>query len=677
MKQSCRENCRAGKRILLKDLEATYRISRTPIRQALRRLSERGYVTLQPHSSMRVRPLSLAEVNELYSLRKAIEPVAMAEGIRGADESVTALLDSLLGEMHVATEKEDRLTLIGLNTRFHRSMYEPSGMPHLLSIYDRLVGICERYQWTQAGAPIGGTQRRASTSRGDSERLSRQRRGTGDRFDPSPPGAGPRGDPAALELERGPGHMSEKNAGHPRDCQEFDAANRDLNAFVEVRHTAGNGPGRADPAEAGDPQFGCSCGDGGVATLGVKDNIGVEGFRLAAGLSVPVIERDATVSGTWVKWLVRQGLEIKGKTNMYELGYGAPGCGPAPAVNPWNHSLIPGGSSSGSAVAVAAGLCSVALGTDAAGSVRIPAEYCGVISYKPSGRRAWHKHGVWPGPSTLDVIGVMARDLDLLAQAVPSPDGRGEVDESTGPHVMADPGRETLCIGLLDLEGEDVDDDHAVLADEVRAWAQDSGHSAVRVRLPGLGRRVRDAIWKIFAYEYSRALESHLTEGAREALSAPSRQLLSDGPGISQEDYVDALGARRRFQRQYAEELGECHAVLTPVTPVRPYSLAWSRAFARCAESEGERSPIDLSNVEALLTKKTRYTAPINLVEYPTLTLPMRLHRDGLPVGVQIASVPENEPEMWTLARRMWHDLGTQGAPRRGGGKLYGSFADT
>lgn len=143
-----------GERILLKDLEATYRISRTPIRQALRRLSERGYVTLQPHSSMRVRPLSLEELNELYALRKAIEPMAIVEGMRKADESVMALLDSLLGEMHVVTENEDRVTLIALNARFHRSMYEPSGMPHLLSMYDRLVGICERYQWTQANAPI-------------------------------------------------------------------------------------------------------------------------------------------------------------------------------------------------------------------------------------------------------------------------------------------------------------------------------------------------------------------------------------------------------------------------------------------------------------------------------------------------------------------------------------------
>ncbi|MDE0132767.1 MAG: GntR family transcriptional regulator [bacterium] len=143
-----------GERILLKELEATYRISRTPIRQALRRLSERGYVTLQPHSSMRVRPLSAEELNELYALRKAIEPIAIAEGIKGADDSVVALLDSLLGEMHVATEREDRVSLIGLNSKFHRSMYEPSGMPHLLSMYDRLVGICERYQWTQANAPI-------------------------------------------------------------------------------------------------------------------------------------------------------------------------------------------------------------------------------------------------------------------------------------------------------------------------------------------------------------------------------------------------------------------------------------------------------------------------------------------------------------------------------------------
>lgn len=143
-----------GERILLKDLEATYRISRTPIRQALRRLAERGYVTLQPHSSMRVRPLSLEELNELYALRKAIEPMAIVEGMRKADDSVMALLDSLLCEMHVVTEKEDRVTLIAINARFHRSMYEPSGMPHLLSTYDRLVGICERYQWTQANAPV-------------------------------------------------------------------------------------------------------------------------------------------------------------------------------------------------------------------------------------------------------------------------------------------------------------------------------------------------------------------------------------------------------------------------------------------------------------------------------------------------------------------------------------------
>ncbi|MCE2527618.1 MAG: GntR family transcriptional regulator [Actinomycetia bacterium] len=150
---------KSGERILLKDLEATYRISRTPIRQALRRLAERGYVTLQPHSSMRVRPLSLEEVNELYALRQAIEPIAMAEGMGGADDSVMALLDSLLGQMHVATENEDRLTLIGLNTKFHRSMYEPSQMPHLLSIYERLLGICERYQWTQAGAPVAQLRR--------------------------------------------------------------------------------------------------------------------------------------------------------------------------------------------------------------------------------------------------------------------------------------------------------------------------------------------------------------------------------------------------------------------------------------------------------------------------------------------------------------------------------------
>ncbi len=471
--------------------------------------------------------------------------------------------------------------------------------------------------------------------------------------------------------------MSEKKVRHPRTSQEFDATNRELNAFVVVRYLPANRQDQTPPPRKAGRESGHPGGDDRVLTAAIKDNIQVEGFPLSAGLAAPVLRSNESVSGAWVKWLVRQDFVITGKTNMYELGYGAPGCGLPPAVNPWNHSLIPGGSSSGSAAAVAAALCDVALGTDAAGSVRIPAEFCGVLSYKPSGKHPWHKDGVWPGPSTLDAIGVMARDLDLLGQAVPSPGGRGELEGNAWSQMLSDSGRGEGRIGILDLEGEEVDDDHADLQEEVSSWAQDCGYSTVRVRLPGLGSQVRDAIWKIFAYEYSRALESHLTKEAREVLSGPSRQLLTDGPKTSPEDYAGALSARRRFKQQYAEELRDCHAVVTPVTPVRPYSLVWSRAFAQCEDDDTSGSPIDLSNVEGLLTRKTRYTAPINLVEYPTLTFPMRLHRDGLPVGIQIASVPEKELEMWNVARRMWRHLGPQTVRQDGRGKMYGSFADT
>ena len=460
--------------------------------------------------------------------------------------------------------------------------------------------------------------------------------------------------------------MSVSNMDHPQERRQFEEANRLLNAFVSTVYSPQSRV-----------EFPHSCGDGQPPTLGVKDNIGVEGFPLAAGLAVAVLDRDEAVSGTWVKWLVGRGFVIKGKTNMYELGYGAPGCGLPPAVNPWDHSLIPGGSSSGSAVAVAAGLCTVALGTDAAGSVRIPAEYCGVLSYKPSGKQPWHKDGIWPGPSTLDGIGVMARDWDRMVEAVPSPGDRGGVGDENITRAISGSERDAFCIGILDLEGEEVDDDHALLLDEVRSWAQSRGYATVSVQMPGLGSQVRDAIWKIFAYEYSGALEANLTAGAKAVLSAPSLQLLSDGPKTSRQDYSAALNARNRFQQQYAEQLSHCHAVVTPVTPVRPYSLAWSRAFARCEEDDSSGSPIDLSNVEALLTRKTRYTAPINLVEYPTLTLPMRRHRDGLPVGIQIASVPQNEAAMWIVARRLWQDIGPQAVRQDGRGELYGSFANS
>ena len=136
--------------------------------------------------------------------------------------------------------------------------------------------------------------------------------------------------------------MSMTDPPHSMQWREFEAANRELNAFVAVLDSSESHSRQADLSKGSDVASGWWHGDDRVITVGVKDNIEVDGFALAAGLAVPVLRSDESVSGTWVKWLVRQGLVIAGKTNMYELGYGAPGCGLPPAVNPWDHSLIPG-----------------------------------------------------------------------------------------------------------------------------------------------------------------------------------------------------------------------------------------------------------------------------------------------------------------------------------------------
>ena len=151
---------------------------------------------------------------------------------------------------------------------------------------------------------------------------------------------------------------------------------------------------------------------GGGLRVGVKDSIDIEGVptRMACACyaDAPPAERHAEV----VRALLDAGCRIVGKTNMHELAYGVTGINrwTGTPINPRAPGRVPGGSSSGSAVAVAAGLVDFAVGTDTGGSIRIPAACCGVQGLKPSFGRV-SRLGVHPAKSSLDCVGPFARDV--------------------------------------------------------------------------------------------------------------------------------------------------------------------------------------------------------------------------------------------------------------------------
>lgn len=154
-------------------------------------------------------------------------------------------------------------------------------------------------------------------------------------------------------------------------------------------------------------------------TFAVKDSLDIAGFPTRAGSPVLQDTPPAADHAAVVQALLDHGCQLRGKTTLHELAFGVTGINPwsGTPLNPHYPSLIPGGSSSGSAAVVAAGEVDFAVGTDTGGSVRMPAACCGIIGLKPSFGRL-SRAGVMPAQSSLDCVGLFARDITTLRQAL-------------------------------------------------------------------------------------------------------------------------------------------------------------------------------------------------------------------------------------------------------------------
>lgn len=349
--------------------------------------------------------------------------------------------------------------------------------------------------------------------------------------------------------------------------------------------------------------------------LAVKDNIDTQGIpttrgSLADGPRVP--QRDAEV---WSS-LREQGAVLLGKAHLWEFAYSMPHEALPPPRNPYDERRSPGGSSSGSAVAVAAGLAPAALGTDTGGSVRVPAAYCGIVGLKPT-RGLISADGIAPLSWTLDQVGVLTNTVAdaalLLDQTARRP--ISGVDWAHERLPVPDPSR--LVVGIDPSTLELVDEDTAIAWEACRAAFEGAGASFRPVRLPafGINHLVHRTILLSEAFSYHRQrLERGLPLGA--AFAA----FVSKGRAIPAAQYVDALRWQGLVQAELADTLSLVDAVLLPTVPGGPQPLGQPNR-----------------------PNHTRNTFLANLCGVPAISLPVGYDRDGMPVGMQLLAAANRD----------------------------------
>ncbi len=354
--------------------------------------------------------------------------------------------------------------------------------------------------------------------------------------------------------------------------------------------------------------------------IAIKDIIDIEGRKTTAASNVlahNVAEEDAGV----IRWLRGQGAYFIGKTNLHEFAYGGSGMISAvgPVRNPWNKEHITGGSSSGSAAAVAAGLCAAAVGTDTAGSIRLPASCCGIVGFKPT-YAAVTAEGVIPLSESYDHVGPMARsvaDARYLFRAMQR--------EHAGEERMG-----TLRIGVPEtFFYRDLDANVAKVMDDVLASVRAAGHEIVR------GDFKVDEDRTLSSYQ-SYAYHKKWVETSPDLYQSETLRRIKSGENITPEQAQRAALQLRHWRGWAVEMFKGIDVMLTPTVPILPPRI-----------SDLLEKPETLRPAELVMLRNTR---PFNVLGMPAISLPWDLSASGLPIGVQLAAGPGRDFELLDVA---------------------------
>ncbi len=356
--------------------------------------------------------------------------------------------------------------------------------------------------------------------------------------------------------------------------------------------------------------------------IALKDLVEIEG-RITSGGSAHFHDRRSTVTATLVRQLLAQGMIVIGKTHTVEFAFSGWGQNQHLGTpwNPWDQTMArtPGGSSSGSGVAVAAGLSPWAIGTDTGGSVRLPASFCGLTGLKPTiGRLS--THGILPLSKTFDTPGILGRnvlDTALLFNVLQGPDS---LDVNTRGVVLDDP-LPTLKRGVHGLrlarmpvaERQGVEDEVLAAYENAIELLADAGAQIVDVELPF---RFADCfaahMTAVQAEAY--AVYGELVDDDSTLLDMSVRKGIRAGRDIAAHNYLLAIETRKTMQESLYRALADVDALLTPTT-------------------ETPAVPLDEVADDKVPSRFTRF---VNTLGMCALALPNGISSTGLPLSLQV-----------------------------------------
>jgi aspartyl-tRNA(Asn)/glutamyl-tRNA(Gln) amidotransferase subunit A len=427
--------------------------------------------------------------------------------------------------------------------------------------------------------------------------------------------------------------------------------NETLNAFLEIdrsNNALQRSGGGKEGALAGIP-------------IAIKDNICVKGLQTSCGSRI-LGDYHPPYNATVIERLLGAGAVVMGKTNCDEFAMGSSNENSAfgPVQNPWDVTRVPGGSSGGSAAAVAAGIVPVALGSDTGGSVRQPASLCGVFGLKPTyGRNS--RYGLVAFASSLDQIGVFARSTGDVARVLGVIAGRDLHDATTAdvpvPDYTAEMSGDVKGARLgfpKSLFGEGLDAEVRSSVEAAVDVYRDLGAEVVEVELPNAKHSIAvyyiiataeassnlarfDGVRYGFRAEDAPELRQMYRKTRDEGFGPEVKRRIMLGTYVLSAGYYDAYyrkaqQVRSLIKKDFQNAFRSCDAIITPTAPTPAFLL-------------GEK----VDNPLAMYLNDI-YTVTANLAGVPGLSVPCGLSTGRLPIGFQLLGPYWSEPTLFKLA---------------------------